>query len=415
MVVAPNKLPDLIIQIWEIFTMRLTKVVCDKATYNGKGEKGFYAIWDAALPGFGLRITPNGSKSFIVSYRVGGRKKMLVLGRYGVLTCEQARQLARERLVQVAKGVDPAEEKKVEQRANLLMKDICLEYIERYAKVHKKSWKEDQRRVLTRLIPWFGNKRILDVQRVDVIKFHSRIGEERGKYEANRLLALISSVFEYARKAETIPLDHPNPCRMIEKFKEESREVFVNLADLPRLMDAIQNEPNPYVRAALLLYLLTGARKSELLTAKWEWVNDDRRELRLPDTKGGRPFFIHLSDPAMEILHSLPRLEGNPYIFPSLTCEGKRLWEIDKPWRSIRAKAGMEHVHIHDLRRSVGSWLAESGVSLQLIGKVLNHHDVGTTQIYARLTEDPAKAALDRLAEKVVSIVDVKAAAEKSA
>ena len=393
--------------------MNLTKLICDRVTYKGKGEQGFFAIWDSALPGFGLRITPQNAKSFIITYRIGGRKKMLTLGKYGVLTVEQARTMAREKLVDVTKGGDPAEERKKQRQSVERMEALCLEYLEKRSILFKKSWKEDQRRIQTRIIPALGNKSILDISRADVQRFHSRLGEERGHIESNRILMLLSAIYEFARKREIIPVSHPNPCRMIEKFREESRDVFVKIENLPRLVESIQQEPNQYVRAALMLILLTGARKTELLTAQWAWLDFDRGEIRLPTTKNGKPFSIRLNKPAIEILRALPQMEGNPFVFPSLTREGGRLWEINRPWRKIRARAGMEHLHIHDLRRSVGSWLAESGESLQLIGKVLNHRDTDTTSIYARLQEDPAKAAMDRIGEKVISILDVKKVSER--
>jgi len=381
--------------------MKLTKTVCDKAVYKGKGKKGFYALWDGQLRGFGLRITPNGTKTFIVFYRIGGKQKILALGKYGILTVDQARKMAREILVEVTKGNDPVAERKAHEST---FAELAARYMTDYSKVHKKSWREDQRRLDTRILPAFGKKAVISITRAEIIKFHQRMGEERGPYEANRLLALLSTMFEYARRIELIPFDHANPARMVEKFREQSREVFVDRkTELPRLLDALELEPNPYVKSAILLFLLTGMRKSELLTACWEWIDWDRRELRLPDTKGGRPHVVPLVDEAIDILNTLPRIVGNPYIFPSLDEPGKRLWNIDKPWRRIRAAAGLDHVHIHDLRRSVGSWMAEDGVSLQIIGKVLGHADINTTRIYSRLTEDPARAALDQSA-KVLNI-----------
>lgn len=383
--------------------MKLTKSICDRAKYEGGG--GFFALWDDAVSGFGLRVYPSGAKSFIIQYRVAGRQRIITLGKYGVMTVEQGRRLAKEKLVEAMKGEDPAVKKR-QQASGDRIKDLAHDYLENCSKPNKKSWKEDQRRIETRIIPALGNKRILGVQRAEIAAFHKEMGK-RGRYEANRILALVSSMYGYAKREEIIPPNHPNPCQYVDKFKEESRDVFVKLSDLPRLIEAIEQENNIYVRGAIMLYLLTGARKTELLTAQWQWVDIDSCTLRLPDTKGGRPHYIHLNEPAMDILRNLPRMGNNPYIFPSLTCPGKRLWEVDKPWRRIRKEVGLDHVHIHDLRRSVGSWLAEDGVSLQIIGKVLGHRDTDTTAIYARLTEDPAKAAMDKIGQKVVSIFEL--------
>jgi len=168
----------------------------------------------------------------------------------------------------------------------------------------------------------------------------------------------------------------------------------VKPAEMPRLAEAIDKEAHPLVRAALWLYLLTGARKNELLKAKWEYVDFDLAELRLPDTKAGRVHYIPLSEAALAILGNLPRTAGNPYIFPGRK-DGKPLVNIAKSWRRIRKAAGIEDVRLHDLRRTVGSWLATAGASLPLIGKTLGHSQPSTTAIYARLSEDPVRKALE--------------------
>lgn len=144
-------------------------------------------------------------------------------------------------------------------------------------------------------------------------------------------------------------------------------------------------------------------RKSELLQAKWEDLDVERRELRIPETKTGRPHVVPLSDPAFEILTSLPREQSNPYLFPGRK-KGQPLSDVTKPWRRIREKSGLEDIRLHDLRRTVGSWMAISGASLSLIGKVLNHSDPSTTAVYARLAENSARDALERHAENIMDV-----------
>lgn len=383
---------------------KLSKSACDRFTFTGNNPKAFCVLWDDQLPGFGLRTYPTGRKVFIVKYRFQGKQGIHTIGMYGVFTAEQARGMATVFLGKLAQGNDPAERKA--QDASFT--ELALRYMEDYSRIHKKSWKEDQRRVDDRLLPAFGKRTITSITRAEIIKFHQRMGTERGPYEANRLLALLSTMIEYAKRIELIPFEHSNPCRLIEKFKETSREVFLNReTELPRLLDALELEPNTYVKSAIMLYLLTGMRKSELLTARWEWVDFDRKELRLPDTKGGKPHVVPLVNEAIEILRGLPRQAENPHIFPSPTHHGKRFWNIDPHWRRIRAAAGLDHIHLHDLRRSLGSWMAEDGVSLQIIGKVLGHADINTTKIYSRLTDDPARVALDQSA-KVLDIVKLR-------
>ena len=139
--------------------MKLTKVVCDKAVYEGKGGKGFYAVRDDSVKGFGLRITPSGTKSFIITYRIGGRLRIHTLGRYGVLTVDEARRLARQRLAGVLQGEDPAEAK---QKSILgdTVKDLCAVYMEKKALPEKKWWRQDFARIQRYIIPELGNRKI---------------------------------------------------------------------------------------------------------------------------------------------------------------------------------------------------------------------------------------------------------------
>jgi len=148
-------------------------------------------------------------------------------------------------------------------------------------------------------------------------------------------------------------------------------------------------------------FSLTGARKSELLRARWEDLDWQRRELRLPDTKAGRVHYLPLSGPALTILEQLPRLEGSPHILPG-AVEGAPLVNISKPWGRVRKAAEVEDVRLHDLRRTVGSWLAQAGNSLHLIGRVLNHSNTSTTAIYARFGQDHAREALEQHAARLL-------------
>ncbi|MCK7574873.1 MAG: site-specific integrase [Chromatiales bacterium] len=208
-------------------------------------------------------------------------------------------------------------------------------------------------------------------------------------------------MFDLARRWGFVPEDHSNPARDIDRFKEAKRDRWVTPEELPRLAQAINEEPNQSARFGLWLYLLTGARKSELLRARWEDVDWTRAELRLPDTKAGRVHYVPLSGPALALLREIPRDEGNPYILPG-KLEGAHLVNINKPWNRVRKAAGVEDVRIHDLRRTVGSWLAQAGNSLHLIGRVLNHSNQSTTAIYARFGEDSVRAALEQHGTRII-------------
>ena len=185
-------------------------------------------------------------------------------------------------------------------------------------------------------------------------------------------------MFNWARAEGFVPKEHINPCFGIEKFKEERRDRFITHEELPGLVEAIGKELNQYVVAAIWLYLLTGLRKEELLNLKWSDIDMTRKELKITDTKNGKAHYLPLSVAAIDVLNQVQRIEDNHYVIVGKN-PGCHLVNIAKPWERIRKVAGLEDVRLHDLRRTVGSWLAQSGNSLPLIGKVLNHSNQSTT------------------------------------
>ncbi len=388
--------------------MRLTKRAIDAATYTGTNNARC-VLWDDEVPGFGCRIFPSGRKGFVLSYRAAGRSRLLTIGTYGVLTLDQARTVARSELAKVeTEGADPVAAREQERQGET-MRDLCLAYMERHGNA-KKSGDEDQRRINAYVLPKWGSLKARAITRTDVETLHRTIGK-RAPYEANRVLALLSKMFELARRWGFVPEGHSNPARDIDRFTEAKRDRWVTHDELPRLAQAINAEPNASARNALWLYLLTGARKSELLKAQWADVDWTRAELRLPDTKDGRVHYIPLSPPAVALLRDLPRTADNPYILPG-KLPGAHLVNISKPWGRVRTAAGVEDVRLHDLRRTVGSWLAQSGNSLHLIGRVLNHSNQSTTAVYARFGEDSVRAAMDQHGARIMGVAGLTPSAE---
>jgi integrase len=218
-------------------------------------------------------------------------------------------------------------------------------------------------------------------------------------------------MFELGRRWGFVPEDHHNPAQGIDDYREHKRDRWVTPEELPRLAQAINEEPNESARNALWLCLLTGARKSELLTARWDWIDWTRGELRLADTKAGRVHHLPLSAPALALLREIPRVEGNPFILPGKVPEA-HLVNVSKPWGRVRAAAGVDDVRLHDLRRTVGSWLAQAGNSLHLIGRVLNHSKQSTTAVYARFGEDSVRAALEQHGARIMGAAGLTPAAD---
>lgn len=373
---------------------KLTIRTVKAARYEGDGSSR-HVIWDTDLQGFGLRIYPSGRKAFIISYRAQGRKRMMVIGGFGTFTVDQARDRAGKKLRMVRDGKDPMEEDRKAAQGKTFG-ELKEKYIEEHAKVHKKSWQKDERQLKAEIPKSWDSRLAVSITRGEISTIHAKLGLKH-PYGANRLLEVLRKMFNLARIWEFPGFDDaskPNPATDITRFPEYQRKRFVEKHELRPLAKAIDQEPNIFVRAAIWLYILTGVRRSELLTATWEQVEWKTRQLRLPETKSGEEQFVALSGPAIGVLQAIPRMEGNPYILPG-SKKGGHLVNIGHFWRRIRKDAGIEDVRLHDLRRTVGSWMSQSNVDLNKIKDALRHADIATTLIYARLGEDPARDAME--------------------
>lgn len=387
-------------------TEKLTNKKAKAESYKGDGTRAHF-VWDSVITGMGLRVYPSGKKAWVMSYRIKGKKKLLVLGRFPVMLEKGARISASDNLALVRKGIDPLEEKRRKARGESFG-DLIDTYLEQHS-AGKKSGDADHRRLNSHIPRSWRSRGVESITRAEFRKLYREIGKDR-PYEANRLQALVRHLFNWAaeqspsyisRDAMRDGWKNPAVVPKESKFKEHARKVWVRPEQLPNLAAAIDVEPNIYVRAVMWLYLLTGARRSELLTARREHVDWETKRLRLPDTKAGEEQFIPLSGPALAILQGIPEEEGNPYLFPGAK-KGRPLVNISKPWQRIRAKAGMPDVRLHDLRRTVGSWLSSDNVDLNRIKDALRHADLSTTLIYAQLGDESARDALEDHGKRVL-------------
>jgi integrase len=377
--------------------MHITKRDIERFEYRGP-EPRRDVRWDDQVPGLGVRVYVSGRKSFVLSFRHEGRKRLMTLGAFGVVTLDQARDRARRMLVELSDGTDPlAERQRIAQGETI--KQLCDAYLERYAKRHKKTWRDDASRIREPILRLWGAHKLTALKRADVAALHRRIGAQH-PYAANRVVELLSRMYELAKLWGFLDEHYPNPARRIAPFHEVKRDRFVTSAELPRLAEAIDSESSPFIRAAFWLYLLTGMRKRELLRAKWVDIDFQAGLWRIPETKSGRVHHLPLSQRVAALLHALPREEGNPFVIPGVQ-PGRPLHNLDKAWRRIRTRAGLDDVRIHDLRRTAGSHLAQDGAPLHLIGRILNHRDPSTTAIYAHFQQQHERVALDRHADRL--------------
>jgi integrase len=251
------------------------------------------------------------------------------------------------------------------------------------------------------VLPVLQHRLLRDVTRNDIVRLHSSLTDKR--YQANRVVALLSKFFNWCESQGHRP-DGTNPCRHVERFGEAKRERFLSSEELTRLGEALraaetERTASPWVIGAIRLLALTGARLSEILTLKWEFVDFERATIRLPDSKTGAKT-VYLNAPALTVLAELPRFDGNPFVIVG-ERKGARLVNIQKPWRRIRKAARLDDVRLHDLRHSFASVAAAGGMSLPIIGALLGHSQPQTTHRYAHLAAHPLRAASETIAGQI--------------
>lgn len=362
-----------------------------------EATQGQTFIRDSEIGGFGIRITP-GHRTFILEKRVQGKPARIAIGPYPSLSVEDARKKVHEWIVDIANGKDPRQEIQ-EQKQESTLEDLIALYRSKHLP-KKRSAKNDQYQIEKHLLAW-EKRKLLSIERKDIVALHDRVGKESGFYAGNRLVSLLRKMWNLGRKWGMVKTE--NPATGIDLFREEKRERFIKPEEVPRLMEALKKEPNFYIRVAILTLLLVGQRKSETLSMKWSDLDLNAGIWTIPRTKTGRPHSVPLPQSIWKSLENLPRVLDNEHVFPG-SKTGGHLVNIDKAWREIRKNAHIEGVRLHDLRRTVGSWMAGSGTSLPIIGKTLGHTQPQTTQIYARVDLAVVRRALNEYSQNILMI-----------
>ena len=380
--------------------LNFTKATLEALPLPPVGKRAYY--YDIKMRSLGISITSNNARSFIVYRKVNGKPERITLGRFPDLSIEQARRKAESINATIAQGGNPNDRRRAE-RAEITFGALFNEYLERHAKIHKRSWDEDESIFNRYLIPWQSRK-LSTITKTDIQKLHQEIGRDKGHYAANRLLALCSTVFNKA--TEFSLWDKANPALGIKKFREQSRDRFLQADELPRFFQAVSQESNDNIRDYIILALLTGARKSNVLAMRWDQINLNSREWRIPRTKNETPQTVTLTEEAYFLLRQRKESAITDFVFPSTGKTG-HLTEPKKGWRRILEQAGIANFRIHDLRRTLGSWQARTGASLAIIGKSLNHKSPQATSIYARLDLDPVRASVEKATKAMLEAAGI--------
>jgi integrase len=373
---------------------------------------------DDDTPGLSLRLTPNGARTWSVRYRVeggrAGRMRRLTLGSLAVLSLAEARKKAREALNGVAfKGTDPAEEKQRDRQGDTVG-DLAKDYLKRYAKLRKRSWQADERYLEAEILPAWRHRKVKDLGRRDVRELVEAIAERGSPISANRCLALIRKMLNFAIERDWI---EANVAARIKKpGAERTRDRVLTDEEIRLVWQACVGE-RPALCALMRLRLLTAARGGELAQLRWTDIDGEWLTLPATVTKNKLAHRIPLTPAAKAILQTLPQIEGCDYVFPG-RAGNRPLTDVKQGGRRVAERvltklreddAAVETFDFrgHDLRRTAATRMAAAGVSQADIAKVLNHAEGGprATQVYVRYRHDREKQIALQTWDRVLTAI----------
>lgn len=349
--------------------------------------------FDTQVRGLSLEVRASGGKTYYRRYRdVRGRLRQIKLGDARVIRLSDARRLAEQIGRKAALGEDPLEKRQAVRAVPTFEEFIERQYLP-FVRSYKRSWADDAGMLKNHLLPRFAKRHLDEITRQDIQKVHQDrrlAGAAPGS--ANRLLILMRYAFNLALRWE-VPGVKANPCKGVPLMEENNKkERYLNAQEAQYLYEAVRRSANPMLRYIVPMLILTGARKREVLDARWEDFDKARRIWRIPMTKAGRARHVPLSDGAIAVLEAVPSIPGCEWVFANPATR-KPYVSIFYAWDTARSRANLSDVRIHDLRHSFASLLINSGRTLYEVQHILGHTQVKTTQRYAHLSQDTLLAA----------------------
>lgn len=380
---------------------KLTKSVVDAAQATGKE----YEVRDTIVPGFLCKVTASGRKVFMLQYRTNaGERRKPKIGLFGELTVDQARSIAQDWLADVRKGSDPSAEKQAARQAPTV-KELCTQFIEEYSKTRNKpstvATYQDQ--IDRYIVPKLGRIKVPDLTRVDVTTMMREMVKISAT--ANRVLACLRKMLNMAEVWGYRP-DGSNPCRHVPKYRESGETRYITDEELARLyayLDRADAEglEHPTLTLAIRLQFEFSARMSEIRTLQWAWIDFDRRRVAWPDSKTGS-IAKPMSEAAHRLLSNAERVEGSPYVCPSIYDKDIPLSEgtYYNSWRRILQRAKVPHVGTHGIRHRAATDIANSGVPVKVGMALTAHKTVSMFMRYVHTEDDPVRAAAEKVAAR---------------
>jgi integrase len=359
-------------------------------------DRGNRITYDTEVVGFGCRVTTAGARAFILNYRIKatGQERRYTIGAFPDWSVDAARTKGKELKRDVDFGGDPVGEH-VADRTAPTVADLCDRFLEEHVTKKRPHTRTDYTSIVRNDIePALGKLKVAAVEYTHIERLHARVSK-RAPVRANRAHAVATTMFGLAVRWR---MRGDNPCKGVARNQEHGRRRYLKPDELVRLTAALAAEPNQSAADVFRLLLLTGARKGEVLGARWNQFDLAGGTWTKPNslTKDNREHTVPLSAPARQLLARLQeRSGGSPWVFPGRDGKGRE--DTKYSWARICKAAGITGLRVHDIRHSFASQLVSGGASLPLIGSLLGHSNPTTTHRYSHLFDEPQRAAVERV------------------
>lgn len=355
--------------------------------------------YDTVELGLSVQVTPSGAKAFYLRDRVLGSQIRVKLGEPSYMSVEEARQEARIAKINMKKGINPIEERRKISNESILSKLYEQFMADKEASLKQRTityYKDLWRNYLIEL----GKKKISQISVDEVKRLHRHITTNHGHRCANQTIVFLRTIYNYFIKQNTYT-GH-NPASAVILNRQETRTRHLDAAELKRFNEAINQIGDSISKYAILMALITGARRDNVFSMHWQDINFETKTWIIPETKTGKNISLPLADAAIEILNKLKELKYNDYVFFSTTAKSGHICEVRSVWRNILKKANITDLHLHDLRHTLATQLIAKGADAFMVKRALTHKNLQSTQIYVNLGVEELR---DKLNETVNSMI----------
>ena len=362
---------------------------------------------DGEVKGLAVRIAPGGTRAYVIDYRANGRRRLATLARCSEISLKEARAIAGRELVAIRAGEADPLRRRTDARHAPTVADALDKFLDEYAprridqgRLSPRTLVEYRRQANGTIRPALGHQKIAEIARADLERAVSKCAP----VERNRQLAFLSRLFNLAEEWEWRS-PNTNPARRIEKAREEPRDRVLAPSEIQALGAALSEIDSPFAAAAIRFLLLTGWRNGEALALRWDNVDMETGEAVLPSTKTGRDRRT-IGAAALDILASLPRINGNPHCFAGARAAAVSYRTLHKAFKLACERAGIADARLHDLRRTLATRAAASGLTLTGLRDLLNHKTTTMAARYARRSDSVLKQTQDAMADRMAALME---------